>query len=92
MDFEQLDTYLLKKPGATFDYPFDEKVRVYRIADKMFALSANSDPLEVNITQGSKRNFEGNIVNYLHSCSKKSLTQFFTISNTFSKPSKPGKK
>ena len=24
MDFEQIDTYLLSKKGATFDYPFDE--------------------------------------------------------------------
>ncbi|MEA3419067.1 MAG: TraB/GumN family protein [Campylobacterota bacterium] len=49
MNFEQLDSYLLKKPGATFDYPFDEKVRVYRIAEKMFALTADDVPLEVNL-------------------------------------------
>jgi len=49
MNFEQLDRYILKKPGATFDYQFDEKVRVYRIAEKMFALTADNTPLEVNL-------------------------------------------
>jgi len=40
---------MLKKQGVTFDYPFDEKVRVYRIAEKMFALTADEIPLEVNL-------------------------------------------
>jgi predicted DNA-binding protein (MmcQ/YjbR family) len=38
MTFQELDIYLLNKPHVTYDYPFDEKVRVYRIAEKMFAL------------------------------------------------------
>lgn len=49
MNFKQLDSYILKKSGATFDYPFDEKVRVYRIAEKMFALTTDETPLEVNL-------------------------------------------
>jgi predicted DNA-binding protein (MmcQ/YjbR family) len=49
MNFEQLDSYILKKQGVTFDYPFDEKVRVYRIAEKMFALTVDEIPLEVNL-------------------------------------------
>ena len=49
MNFKQLDNYILKKAGATFDYPFDEKVRVYRIAEKMFALTSEEIPLEVNL-------------------------------------------
>ncbi len=49
MNFKQLDSYLLKKAGVTFDYPFDERVRVYRIAEKMFALTADDIPLEVNL-------------------------------------------
>jgi predicted DNA-binding protein (MmcQ/YjbR family) len=49
MNFKQLDTYILSKQGATFDYPFDEKVRVYRIAEKMFALTSEEIPLEVNL-------------------------------------------
>jgi len=49
MTFEQLDTYLLSKQGATFDYPFDEEVRVYRIAEKIFALTSEKHPLRVNL-------------------------------------------
>ncbi len=49
MNFAKLDTYLLLKKGATFDYPFDEKVRVYRVMEKMFALTSQELPLEVNL-------------------------------------------
>lgn len=44
MNFAKLDAYLLSKKGATFDYPFDKTVRVYRVADKMFALTADEEP------------------------------------------------
>ena len=49
MNFKELDSYLLSKEGATFDYPFDKKVRVYRIAEKMFALTKDEIPLSVNL-------------------------------------------
>ncbi|RUM70753.1 MAG: MmcQ/YjbR family DNA-binding protein [Sulfurovum sp.] len=49
MTFKQLDTYLLSKKGVTFDYPFDEEVRVYRIAEKIFALTSERNPLRVNL-------------------------------------------
>ena len=50
MNFKKLDDYLLSKQGTTFDYPFDEKVRVYRIAEKMFALTVEEKtPLSVNL-------------------------------------------
>jgi len=49
MTFEQLDKYLLSKQGATFDYPFDEEVRVYRISEKIFALTSEKHPLRVNL-------------------------------------------
>ena len=49
MNFAELDAYLLAKKGATFDYPFDKTVRVYRIADKMFALTADEEPLSINL-------------------------------------------
>ncbi len=49
MNFKQLDNYILSKKGASYDYPFDEKVRVYRIAEKMFALTTDETPLEVNL-------------------------------------------
>ena len=49
MTFQQLDRYLLGKQGATFDYPFDEAVRVYRIAEKIFALTSEKHPLRINL-------------------------------------------
>jgi predicted DNA-binding protein (MmcQ/YjbR family) len=49
MTFQELDTYLLNKPHVTYDYPFDEKVRVYRIAEKIFALTSEETPLTVNL-------------------------------------------
>ncbi|HSR74524.1 MAG TPA: MmcQ/YjbR family DNA-binding protein [Sulfurovum sp.] len=49
MNFEQLDHYIRSKQGVTFDYPFDEKVRVYRIGEKMFALTIGEKPLQVNL-------------------------------------------
>ena len=49
MDFEQIDTYLLSKKGATFDYPFDDRVRVYRVAKKIFALFVDEKPLRINL-------------------------------------------
>jgi predicted DNA-binding protein (MmcQ/YjbR family) len=49
MNFKELDTYLLSKQGATFDYPFDEEVRVYRIANKMFALMVDEENLSINL-------------------------------------------
>ena len=50
MNFKELDKYLLSKQGATYDYPFDEEVRVYRVGNKMFALTNESkSPLSVNL-------------------------------------------
>jgi predicted DNA-binding protein (MmcQ/YjbR family) len=43
MTFNEMDTYLLSKKGATYDYPFDETTRVYRVAGKIFALTADKD-------------------------------------------------
>jgi predicted DNA-binding protein (MmcQ/YjbR family) len=49
MNFHEIDTYLLSKKGVTFDYPFDEVVRVYRIAEKIFALFVDEEPLRINL-------------------------------------------
>ena len=49
MNFQELDRYILTKPNVTYDYPFDEEVRVYRIGDKMFALTVEEEPLEINL-------------------------------------------
>ena len=49
MNFKALDTYILAKKGVTFNYPYDEKVRVYRIGEKMFALTSEERPVSVNL-------------------------------------------
>ena len=49
MNFKELEAYILQKKGVTFDYPFDEKVRTYRIYEKMFALTEETAPLRVNL-------------------------------------------
>ena len=49
MNFKTMDRYLLSKEGTTFDYPFDEKTRVYRVGEKMFALTSEESPLRVNL-------------------------------------------
>lgn len=48
--FKFIDHYCLAKPAATVDYPFDETTRVYRVANKIFALlSEEQDPLRLNL-------------------------------------------
>lgn len=49
MNFKELDSYLLSKKGASFDYPFYETVRVYRVANKIFALIQEKEPLSINL-------------------------------------------
>jgi predicted DNA-binding protein (MmcQ/YjbR family) len=49
VNFIELDHYILSKPYVSFDYPFDEKVRVYRIAQKIFALTEETSPLWINL-------------------------------------------
>jgi len=49
MNFEELDRYIRSKQGVTYDYPFDDIVRVYRIADKIFALTSEKAPISVNL-------------------------------------------
>jgi len=49
MNFEIMDRYILNKQGATFDYPFDEKTRVYRVGEKIFALTSEESPIRVNL-------------------------------------------
>lgn len=49
MNFKELDSYLLSNKGATFDYPFDKTVRVYRVEDKMFALTTDEEPISINL-------------------------------------------
>lgn len=50
MTFDTLRNYLLSKPGAREDFPFDTTTLVTKVADKMFALvGINDEPLRVNL-------------------------------------------
>jgi predicted DNA-binding protein (MmcQ/YjbR family) len=50
MDFATLRTYLLSKPGASEDFPFDPVTLVAKVGGKMFALvGIDETPLRVNL-------------------------------------------
>ncbi len=49
MDFNTLQKVLLSFQGTTYDYPFDEETRVYRVGEKIFALTKDTTPLRVNL-------------------------------------------
>lgn len=37
VNHQQTEQYLLSKPETTLDYPFDDKVKVFKVKKKMFA-------------------------------------------------------
>jgi len=50
MTHEETEKYLLSKPGAKLDYPFDKTTAVYKVGDKMFAIVAEgSSPLRISL-------------------------------------------
>lgn len=50
MDIEQTRHYCLSKKAVTEDFPFDEDVLVFRVMNKIFALtSVSSRPFTVNL-------------------------------------------
>ncbi len=50
MNFETLRTYLLAKPAAVEEFPFDDVTLVIKVCNKMFALvGINNDPLRINL-------------------------------------------
>ena len=49
MTFSEIDKFILSKYAVTYDYPFDEEVRVYRIFNKIFALIIDELPLKINL-------------------------------------------
>lgn len=50
MKHKEVEKYILSLPDARLDYPFGEKVAVYKIEDKMFALIAEgTDPLRISL-------------------------------------------
>ena len=47
---KELETYILSMPNAKLEYPFGEKVAVYKVHDKMFALVAEgSTPINLSL-------------------------------------------
>lgn len=50
MDLRQLQNYLLAKPGAVLEFPFDPVTEVYKVGGKMFALlMGDEEPLWLNL-------------------------------------------
>jgi len=50
MNFETLRSYLLQKPGASEDFPFDPVTLVIKVGGKMFALTdITEEPLRINL-------------------------------------------
>lgn len=49
MNIETLRDYCLSKKGATEDFPFDETSLVFKVMNKMFALTDLDEDLWVNV-------------------------------------------
>ena len=50
MTFDELKNYLLAKPGAFEDFPFDTVTLVLKVSGKMFALvMLDKDPMRMNL-------------------------------------------
>ena len=49
MNIEQLRDYCLLKPNVTESTPFDEHTLVFKVYDKMFALTNMEGPLLINL-------------------------------------------
>lgn len=50
MDFATLRSYLLSKPGAVEDFPFDHVTLVLKVGGKIFALlGLDEEPLRINL-------------------------------------------
>ena len=59
MNIEELREYCLSKPHSTEDTPFDETTLVFRVGNKMFALSnMESIPTRVNLKCDPERAIE----------------------------------
>lgn len=50
MNHETVEEYVLSMPHSVLEYPFGEKVAVYKVNDKMFALiQEDSEPLRISL-------------------------------------------
>lgn len=59
MNIEEIRDYCLAKPGTSEDFPFDETTLVFRVMNKMFALTGlEGDPPYVNLKCDPERAIE----------------------------------
>lgn len=49
MNIEELREYCLSKPGSTEEFPFDESTLVFKVGNKMFALTDLDKELTINL-------------------------------------------
>ncbi|RLD49686.1 MAG: MmcQ/YjbR family DNA-binding protein, partial [Bacteroidetes bacterium] len=49
MNIEELRNYCLSKPGVTEGFPFDETTLVFKVMDKMFALTDTHSEFSINL-------------------------------------------
>ena len=49
MNIEELRNYCLSKKGATESFPFDEETLVFKVMNKIFALTTLNTDLKVNL-------------------------------------------
>lgn len=49
MNIETIRNYCLSKKGATEEFPFDEFTMVYKVGNKMFALTSLTGELSINL-------------------------------------------
>jgi len=59
MDIESFRNYCLSKKGVTEEFPFDEVTLVFKVMNKMFALTGlNADEFRVNLKCDPERAIE----------------------------------
>jgi len=49
MNIEEYRNYCIKKPGVTEGFPFDNKTLVFKVMNKMFALTGVEDFVSINL-------------------------------------------
>ncbi|MCU0430367.1 MAG: MmcQ/YjbR family DNA-binding protein [Cytophagaceae bacterium] len=49
MNIEDFRSYCLAKKGTSEDFPFDERILVFKVADKIFALTDVDDFVSINL-------------------------------------------
>ncbi len=58
MNIEDLREYCLSKNGVSESFPFDETTLVFKVMNKMFALTDTEDDFSINIKCDSEKVFE----------------------------------